>query len=132
AYGETLMGSRGTMLVEAEKTVMLYTEKDPTKKGGDPKLMEVNVTALKKDGAAADSSSTWGGPAANVSAPKGGGAAAGPISRGYREEMEDFAYCVHSWDDKLGYEKNADGTYKQRLPRCHGEIAMADAIIALT
>ncbi len=133
AYGETLMGSRGTMVVEAEQTVMLYTEKDPTKKGGDPKLMEVNVSVLKKDAAAADSSSTWGGPAANVSAAKAGGsAAAGPISRGYREEMEDFAYCVRTWDEKLGYEKGTNGGYKQRLPRCHGEVAMADAIIALT
>ena len=134
AYGETLMGSRGTMIVEAEKTVMLYTENDPRgAKKGDPKMMEVNVSVLKKDAAAADSSSTWGGPAANVSSPKaGGGAAAGPISRGYREEMEDFAYCVRTWDEKLGYEKDANGAYKQRLPRCHGEVAMADAIIALT
>ena len=46
--------------------------------------------------------------------------------------MEDFAYCVRTWDDKLGYEKDDKGAYKQRLPRCHGEVAMADAIIALT
>ncbi len=45
--------------------------------------------------------------------------------------MEDFAYCVRLWDAKLGYEKK-DGKYVQRLPRCHGEVAMADAIIALT
>jgi predicted dehydrogenase len=131
-YGECLMGSRGTMVVEAEQRVMLYTEKDPTKKG-DQRTMEVNVATLKKDGAAADSSSTWGGPAASVSAVKAGGAAAGgPISRGYREEMEDFAYCVRLWDAKRGYEKDKDGKYVQRLPRCHGEVAMADAIVALT
>jgi hypothetical protein len=59
-------------------------------------------------------------------------AAAGPVSRGYREEMEDFAYCVRLWDPAVGYEKNDDGSYKQRLPRCHGEVAMADAIVALT
>jgi predicted dehydrogenase len=129
-YGEDLMGSRGTMLVEAEQRVMLFTEKDPTKKG-DQRTMEVNVSTLKKDAAAAESTSTWGGPAAMVSAAKGGGAAGGPISRGYREEMEDFAYCVRMWDAKLGYEKK-DGKYVQRLPRCHGEVAMADAIVALT
>ena len=33
AYGECLMGSRGTMVVEAEQRVMLYTEKDPTQEG---------------------------------------------------------------------------------------------------
>jgi predicted dehydrogenase len=133
AYGECLMGSRGTMVVEAEQRVMLYTEKDPRgKKTGDPKMMQVDVTALKKDAAAADSSSTWGGPSAAGPTKAGGAAASGPISRGYREEMEDFAYCVRTWDDKLGYEKDDSGAYKQRLPRCHGEVAMADAIIALT
>jgi len=46
--------------------------------------------------------------------------------------MEDFAYCVRMWNDKQGYEKNKDGKYVQRLPRCHGEVAMADAIVALS
>ncbi len=54
------------------------------------------------------------------------------MSRGYREEMEDFAFCIRQWDPKVGYEKGSDGNYRQRLPRCHGKIAMADAIIALT
>ncbi len=131
-YGECLMGSRGTMVVESEQRVMLYTEKDPTKKG-DAKTMEVNVTSLKKDAAAADASSTWGGPAAAVSPVKGGAAGTGgPISRGYREEMEDFAYCVRMWKPEVGYQKDKNGKYVQRLPRCHGEVAMADAIVALT
>lgn len=131
-YGECLMGTRGTMIVEAEQRVMLYTEKDPTKRG-DQRAMEVNVSTMKKDQAAADASSTWGGPSASVTAASAAApGSAGPISRGYREEMEDFAYCVRMWDDKLGYERNRDGTYRQRLPRCHGEVAMADAIIALT
>lgn len=132
-YGECLMGTRGTMIVEAEQRVMLYPEKDPTKKG-EQRMMEVNVSTMKKDAAAAESTSTWGGPAPAA----GGGRAAGPagpgapISRGYKEEMEDFAYCIRVWEEGLGYEKNADGSYKQRLPRCHGEVAMADAIIALS
>jgi hypothetical protein len=46
--------------------------------------------------------------------------------------MEDFAYCVRLWDAKQGYEKDRDGKYKQRLTRCHGEVAMVDAIVALT
>lgn len=130
-YGECLMGTRGTMVVEAEQRVMLYTEKDPTKKG-DQRAMSVDVSTLKKDAAATEASSTWGGPSATVSAGKASGpATGGPVSRGYREEMEDFAYCVRMWDEKLGYEKK-DGAYVQRLPRCHGEVAMADAIIALT
>jgi predicted dehydrogenase len=129
-YGECLMGSRGTMVVEAEQRVMLYSEKDPTKKG-DARTIEVNLSTLKKDSAAAESSSTWGGPTAAVSAARVAAGGGGPVSRGYREEMEDFAYCVRTWDHKLGYEKK-DGKYQQRLPRCHGEVAMADAIVALT
>jgi hypothetical protein len=46
--------------------------------------------------------------------------------------MEDFAYCVRSWDPKIGYATTSDGSFVQRLPRCHGKVAMADAIIALT
>jgi len=47
-----------------------------------------------------------------------------PVSKGYREEMEDFAYCVRLW--------NQADKKDRRLPRCHGRVAMADAIIALT
>jgi predicted dehydrogenase len=130
-YGECLMGSRGTMIVEAEQRVMLYSEKDPTKKG-NARTIEVNLSTLKKDAVAADSSSTWGGPTAAVSAAQVAAGGSGPVSRGYREEMEDFAYCVRMWDHKVGYEKDNNGKYKQRLPRCHGEVAMADAIVALT
>src|SRR3954454_19711767 len=60
-----------------------------------------------------------------------GAPAAAVTSRGYREEMEDFAYCVRLWKDDAGYAKKEDGKYEQRLPRCHGEVAMSDAIVAL-
>jgi predicted dehydrogenase len=132
-YGECLMGTRGSMVVEAEQRVMLYTEKDPTsKQKGNNRTLEVDVSKLAKGDAAAEASSTWGGPSsAPVGAAAGGPGAARP-SRGYREEMEDFAYCVRLWDPNVGYAKNDDGKYVQRLPRCHGEVAMADAISALT
>ena len=39
------------------------------------------------------------------------------ISRGYREEMEHFCYCVRQGKDEL---------------RCNGVVAMGDAIMALT
>ncbi len=41
--------------------------------------------------------------------------------------MEDFAFCVRQWQGLKGADY-----YKQRLPRCHGKVAMEDAIIALT
>jgi hypothetical protein len=123
------------MIVEREQNVMLYAEKDPNKnQPGDPKSMSVTVSTLAGGKPALESSSTWGPGGGSGAAAAGGPsspAAGGPVSRGYREEMEDFAYCVRLWDAKKGYEKK-DGQYEQRLPRCHGEVAMADAIIALT
>jgi predicted dehydrogenase len=136
AYGECVMGSRGTMVVEAEANVMLYTERDPNKKqpAGPPKSLAVGVDTTGGGKPALDASSTYGPPvAANAAGGAGpAGAAGGPPSRGYREEMEDFAYCIRLWDEKLGYETDSQGKFKQRLPRCHGKVAMADAIVALT
>jgi len=126
-YGECIMGSRGTMIVESEQTVMLYTERDPRKKaGGNVKSMTVGVTNAGRDKPALDASSTWGGPAATPTGTVAAGSTgtAAPVSRGYREEMEDFAYCIRMWNE--GYAKD------RRLPRCHGRVAMADAIVALT
>jgi predicted dehydrogenase len=133
-YGECVMGDRGTMIVEREQNVMLYKERDPNGKDpSDMKSMTVAVTTAGKDKPALESAGTWGGPAAAAPASTGGapGSAAGTTSFGYREEMEDFAYCIRQWDPKRGYAKK-DGKYEQRLPRCHGEVAMADAIVALT
>jgi predicted dehydrogenase len=122
-YGECVMGSRGTMIVESEQSVMIYPERDPNKRGsGTPRSTTMTVTTTGGGKPAADAGPTWGGPAAAASGPTGAGG--GPVSRGYREEMEDFAYCVKLWND--GMEKD------RRLTRCHGTVAMADAIIALT
>ncbi|MFO0938737.1 MAG: Gfo/Idh/MocA family oxidoreductase [Gemmataceae bacterium] len=129
-YGECLMGSRGTMIVEKEADVFLYKENEPgkAKSGGKDTSITVSTTGGKP---AMEASSTWGG---------GGGAAitkgaSGPAwdseVRGYRTEMEHFAYLIRKWDPKLGWAKK-DGKYQQELPKCHGEIAMADAILALT
>ena len=51
--------------------------------------------------------------------------------------MEHFAYCVRQWQKqggKVSYEKDSNGKLKfaDIIPRCHGEVAMADAILALT
>lgn len=136
AYGECVMGSRGTMVVEQEQSVFLYTEKNPNKKMGEGRATEVAVTTGPAGKPALEASSTWGpgGGGGAVAAGTAGGptAAGGPVSRGYTEEMEDFAYCIRQWDEKLGYEKDGAGKFRQRLPRCHGEVAMADAIIALS
>jgi len=137
-YGECVMGSRGTMIVEKEESVMLYTEPEPGKKSsGPPRSTAVGVTPTGDGKPALESSSTWGVAGASGPTPAGGasgpvGAGNAPVSRGYKEEMEDFAYCIRQWDAKQGYAKDDKGGYVQRLPRCHGEVAMVDAIIALS
>ncbi|MEX0712591.1 MAG: gfo/Idh/MocA family oxidoreductase, partial [Pirellulales bacterium] len=45
---------------------------------------------------------------------------AGPVSRGYTEEIEHFAWCIRNFD------------YESNQPKCHPEVALADAVIALT
>ncbi len=48
--------------------------------------------------------------------------------------MEDFAFCIRQWDANVGYAfdmKDGKKVYKQRLPRCHGEVAMANALVVL-
>lgn len=126
-YGECVTGSRGTMVVESETSLMLYSEKNPNSKAGAPKATVVSVSGAEKGKPALEASSTWGPAAAAASSATTGpaGTTGAPVSRGYREEMEDFAFCIRNWN-KDGYANNL------KLPRCHGTVAMADAIIALT
>ncbi|MCE9531250.1 MAG: Gfo/Idh/MocA family oxidoreductase [Planctomycetes bacterium] len=136
-YGECVMGSRGTLLVEGEQSAMLFKENEPGKKPAPPRTTTLSVQTAGAGTPALASGSTWGGPPAGAAAAAsvGGPAGSGPISRGYKEEMEDFAYCIRRWDPNIGYKtekKDGKDVYIQRLPRCHGEVAMADAIIALT
>jgi predicted dehydrogenase len=120
-YGECVMGTRGTMVVESEQNVMLYTERDPNKRWAGP-ARSTTATVSSGPKPVLEAGPTWGGPAATAAS--SGGGMSGPVSRGYREEMEDFAYCIKLWGDKAGPDR--------RRPRCHGEVAMADAIVALT
>ncbi|CAN0352870.1 unnamed protein product, partial [Ectocarpus sp. 4 AP-2014] len=102
-YGEIVMGTGGTLILEREKDLMLYSgSKTDTKVGYD----------AKKD-ALVDSYETGGGagPAAE--------AVTGDVSRGYREEIEHWANCIR------------DGAPAEEL-HCHPKVALADAVIALT
>jgi len=141
-YGECLMGSRGTMIVEKEANVYLFKEKDPGKKGdAGGKDTAITVTVSKDGKPAAEASSTWGGGGGAAISKGPGGPAWDSDIRGYRSEMEHFAYCIRKWQEmkqpvSYEFEVGSDGKKKWKyadiLPRCHGEIAMADAILALT
>src|SRR5262245_9756538 len=134
-YGECVMGTRGTLVVSSESELMLYKEQEPGK-AAKPRETKVTVAQVGNR-PALEAASTWGGPAAAASAVGATGTGGGPVSRGYKEEMADFAYCIRQWDPQVGYRSEKDSEskkdhYVQRLPRCHGEVAMADAILALT
>ena len=109
-YGEVVMGTAGTLILEREKEVMLYKDADTKSK--------ITVAESAKEGPALETYET-GMPmeAAEV------GAMPADVSRGYTEEIEHWAWCIREDPD------NAD---KSVQPRCHPKVAMADAIIALT
>jgi hypothetical protein len=114
-----VMGSKGTMVVSQEKEILLFKET------GNPlnsRTTSVTVEGAGKKPALETSPSTAGPTAASAL----GSLATADPSRGYREELEHFAYCIRHGDSK---DYHAD---KEHQPRCRGEVAMADAIIALT
>ena len=126
-YGEELMGTRGTMIVEGEKEILLYKEIDRnTWKPGDGNAKTTSVTVETKAGGkpSVEASPSAAGPSA--AATYGALATADP-SRGYREELEHFAYCIRHANTS-----NVHDVPDKDKPRCRGEVALADAVIALT
>ena len=116
-YGETVMGSRGTMMVEEEKEILLFKEA-----GAASRLTSLTIEKAGNKPVIEASPSAAGPTAATAL----GGLATADPSRGYREELEHFAYCVRH-GDASNYNEDKD-----HKPRCRGEVALADAVIALT
>ena len=107
-YGETVMGTKGTLVLEREQEVMLFSNSAPT-------TTSVTVGKDKKGAPTLDTTQSGGGEAAAV----GKKALDGPVSRGYTEELEHWAWCV----------RNPDAANQ---PRCKPKVALGDAVIALT
>ena len=103
-YGEIVMGTRGTMVIEQEKEVMLYK--------GHSTSTQVKVRS-DQGGPTLDTTESMA-PEAVVSKV----ATQGPPSRGYTEEIEHWAWCIRNRDP-------------ENQPRCHPEVALGDAVIAL-
>jgi len=113
-YGETVFGSRGTLMMVEEQESLLFKEASPTTGGGGPE-QRLHVISDGGDGPVLDASASLA-PSAQAA---GAQQVNAKVSRGYTEEMEHFAYAV-----------------RNNLPveelRCNGVVAMADAIMALT
>jgi len=107
-YGEQVNGSKATMIIDREADAYLFRE-------GSPKDTRINwaEARVSKPSAGSGSTTQWA---------TGVGTADTITSRGYREEQEHMAWLIRNI-------KRPDGTHK---PRCDGEVALADAIIALT
>ena len=104
-YGEVVLGTGGTLVLDREQEALLY-------KGGDAST-KIEVKEGKGGKAAMSTYETGGGAAvAQAATPKN-------VSRGYKEEMEHWAWCIRNPDPK-------------NQPKCGPKVAMADAIIALT
>lgn len=103
-WGEVVMGSKGTLILDKETDVLLYRNSDTSSKVGVKK---------EEGGYALDTSASG-----DFAAPMAQTAASGPVSRGYREEIEHWAYCIRNPDPA-------------NQPRCYPEVAMGDAVIAL-
>jgi predicted dehydrogenase len=103
-YGEIVFGTLGTLILEQEQDAMLFKGSATT----------TRIEVKQQDGKAAmDTYETGGGAAVAQSA------TAGNTSRGYREEIEHWAWCI----------RNPSPNHR---PHCTPEIALGDAVIALT
>jgi predicted dehydrogenase len=105
-YGEVVMGTKGTMILEKEQEVMLYAKSDTSTSVG---------VKPAGGGYALDTQASGGGAAPVAKA----AAAAGPVSRGYTEQIEHWSYCIRNPDPA-------------NQVKCKPEVAMGDAVIALT
>ncbi len=106
-YGEVVMGTAGTLILDREQEVMLYK--------GSATTTNVQVVAGKPGGGPTLDTTESGGAAAALGklALEGG-----PPGRGYTEEIEHWAWCIRN-------------PAPDHLPKCHPKVALGDAVIAL-
>jgi predicted dehydrogenase len=104
-WGETVFGTKGTLILEQEQDAMLFA--------GSNTGTKIEVKAGKDGKPSLDTYETGGGAAVAQAA------TAENTSRGYREEIEHWAWCIRN-------------PAPEHQPRCKPEVALADAVIALT
>jgi predicted dehydrogenase len=109
-YGETVFGTKGTLLIETEKEAMLYNRAEVNKKTKITSSSQGLQIALDDEG----------DPLSSAIALQ---ATFGDVSRGYCEEIEHWAFCIR---------ENPEADHAKPMPRCYPEIALADAVMALT
>jgi len=127
-YGEQVMGTKGTLIVQEERDAYVFRE---PKSGEGGSMRDTRVAwAEERVGrpvAEAGSTAKW---VSSVDTPDT------LTSRGYREEQEHMAWLIRN-QDKIIYPSKEnphpenDPAKAPFVPRCHGRVALADAVIAL-
>ena len=106
-YGEIVYGTKGTIILEREQTAEL--------------LRGPSASKVEKKAAGAGALDTQASAPAQKAVASAGGA--GPaVSRGYKEEIEHWAWCIR---------ENPNVADPTKQPRCNPKIALGDAVIAL-
>ena len=106
-YGELVFGTKGTLVLDQEKDLKIL------KGEGDEEGGETSIKVSGSGGPTLDTQAS--GPSHKAA----GGAGGAPVSRGYAEELEHWAWCIRH-------------PAPEHQPRCPPKVALADAIIALT
>ncbi len=121
-YGEQVMGTRGTMIVQEERDAYLFKE-------GVAKETRIKWAEGLLDRPVANTGSTraW---ATGFDTPDT------LSSRGYREQQEHMAWLIRNpdkivWPTKENPHPENDPKTAAFVPRCHGRVGLADAVVAL-
>jgi predicted dehydrogenase len=108
-YGETVFGTEGTLIIERELEAQLYRTHEinsRTRISGTPERPKLEIWEEGDERSAAI-----------------GKHALLEVTRGYTEELEHWAWCIR---------RNPEASDPEIRPRCHPEVALADAVLALT
>ncbi len=123
-YGETVYGTKGTLILNKEAEALLIPEPDPAKRLEQAaKETKIGIDRSVAGTPVMDTHGSINPAAMAASGPMFAGGrlmpAGAKISRGYREELEHLAYCIRH-------------PSPGNRPKCYPEVALADAVIALT
>jgi predicted dehydrogenase len=121
-YGEQVMGTKGTLIVQEERDAYVFregVEKDTRITWAEDRVSRPTT--------ASSSTTQWAAGAATPDTLS---------SRGYREEQEHMAWLIRQGDkivhpSRENPHPENDPATAQFVPRCHGRVALADAVIAL-
>ncbi len=118
-YGETVLGTKGSLILDREKEVLLLAR---------PKYGKYEPTAVAPRGK--DECSFIDGTSGSPEARLAREALTWPLSRGYTEQIEHLCWAIRE-RERLAKEGKDPSTLRVPL-RCSPEVALADAVIALS